>query len=247
MPGLIDDGEWAGVPWAASARETSGVRSAATRPGGTSRWRHAFQPVGADVFSVFVGRADGISEAHVLAGGWRPPELASWGFNLPVGAGTYHALFPRAWQAFEPEALGGLRLVGEQLSPVIGGDYERSALPVASVEWRLEADAEPLTVGLMLSWANPLGAHPGDTPCPRARARRPSATRRRPGSSSRTARWPGGLRGSFAIAAGAAEGVALTTRTAFEARFDKALWADFADDGRLIPRRWRTLAARHGR
>ena len=47
------------------------------------------------------------------------PTLPTWGWTLPVGGGTYHALFPRAWQAFEPETLG-VRLVGEQLSPVIG-------------------------------------------------------------------------------------------------------------------------------
>ena len=41
-----------------------------------------------------------------------------------MGGGTYHALFPRAWQTFEPDDLG-VRLVGEQLSPVIAGDLER--------------------------------------------------------------------------------------------------------------------------
>ena len=57
-----------------------------------------------------------------------PDALPAWGWTLPEGAGTYHALFPRAWQVFEPEVLG-VRLVGEQLSPVIAGDLESSALP----------------------------------------------------------------------------------------------------------------------
>ena len=34
----------------------------------------------------------------VEMGTLRPAELPSWGWDLPVGGGTYHALFPRAWQ-----------------------------------------------------------------------------------------------------------------------------------------------------
>ena len=68
----------------------------------------------------------------------RPAELPAWGWTLPIGGGTYHALYPRAWQTFEPEATGGIRAIGEQLSPVIGGDLERSALPsgCSSGGWR---------------------------------------------------------------------------------------------------------------
>ncbi len=239
VPGLIDDGEWAGVPMGGLGTGSIGR----SFRGDVSRWhlevgRHAFAPIAADSFSVFVGRADGTGEAHVLAGGWRPWELAGWGFDLPVGAGSYHALFPRAWQAFEPAALGGLRLVGEQLSPVIAGDYERSALPVASVEWALENTTdEPLTVGLMLSWANPLGARPGD-PLPAG----PCQETIRDGGAagirfSDGGVGPAGLRGTFAIAARGGDGIELTTRTAFEARFDRAVWTDFAADGRLEPER----------
>ena len=77
------------------------------------------------------------------------------GLDLPEGGGTYHALFPRAWQAFEPEVLG-VRLVGEQASPVIAGDYESSALPVGTVEWWVENPGPaPLTVGIMLTWQDP--------------------------------------------------------------------------------------------
>jgi non-lysosomal glucosylceramidase len=235
VAGLIDDGEWAGVPMGGLGTGSIGR----SFRGDVSRWhlevgRHAFAPVAADAFSVFVGRADGSSEAHVLACGWRPPELATWGFDLPVGAGTYHALFPRAWQVFSPAALGGLRLTSEQLSPVVAGDAERSALPVAAVEWRLENTTDaPLTVGLMLSWANPLGARPGEAlpagPCASVvRDADAVGIRFEDGGVG-----PAGLRGSFAIAAAAGDGIELTTRSAFEARFDHALWADFAADGRL--------------
>ena len=89
----------------------------------------------------------------------RPDALPAWGWTLPVGAGTYHALFPRAWQAFEPEVLG-VRLVGEQLSPVIAGDLESSALPVGVFEWWVENPGpDPLTVGIMLTWQDPVADH----------------------------------------------------------------------------------------
>ena len=186
----------------------------------------------ADGFSVFVGGPDG-SEAHVLSM-LRPDELPAWGFDLPVGAGTYHALFPRAWQAFDPEALRGVRLTGEQLSPVIAHDYERSALPVGAFEWRVENESDaPRTVGLMLSWANPLGARPTDAPVAGVRNETVRdgdgvAVVFRDGGAG-----PAGLRGTFAIATSAEDGVELTARGRFDARFDRELWADFASDGRL--------------
>ena len=234
VPGLIDDGEWAGVPIGGLG---SGSIGRSFR-GDVSRWhlevgRHAFRPVAADGFSVFVGGPDG-SEAHVLSTLRPGGELPAWGFDLPVGAGTYHALFPRAWQAFEPAALGGVRLTGEQLSPVIAHDYERSALPVGSYEWRVEnASDAPRTVGLMLSWANPLGARPTESPVagPRQEAVRDAqgvAIVYRDGGTG-----PAGLRGTFAIAAAADDGVVLGARARFDARFDRDLWADFAADGRL--------------
>jgi non-lysosomal glucosylceramidase len=182
------------------------------------------------VVSVFVGGSGG-SRAVALST-FRGGELAAWP-TLPVGAGTYHALFPRAWQTFPASELG-IDLRGEQLSPVIGGDLEASALPVGVLEWRVEnPGAEPLTVGLLLSWANPLAARPGDgSPAGLwaevVRSEDALGVRFHDGDVG-----PAGLRGTFAIAALAADGVELTARSRFDARFDHALWADFAADGRL--------------
>jgi len=233
VPGLIDDGEWAGVPIGGLG---SGSIGRSFR-GDVSRWhlevgRHAFRPVAADGFAVFVAGPDG-SRAHVLST-LRPSELPAWGFDLPVGAGTYHALFPRAWQTFEPPSMGGVRLTGEQLSPVIAHDYDRSALPVGSFEWRIENAAdEERTVGLLLSWANPLGARATESPVagPWQEAVDDDAgvgVVFRDGAAG-----PAGLRGTFAIAAAADDGVTLGARSRFDARFDRDLWADFAEDGRL--------------
>ena len=160
--------------------------------------------------------------------------LPAWGWGLPVGGGTYHALFPRAWQTFEPEVLG-VRLVGEQLSPVIGGDLERSALPVGVFEWWVENPGpESVTVGILATWADPPGG-PDHGPAPG----RPHEVQRHgdrmlgirfgePPSDAPTA-----LQGTLALASRADDGWDLSARAAFDPVADTELWSDFASDGRL--------------
>jgi non-lysosomal glucosylceramidase len=234
---MLDDGEWAGIPMGGLGTGSIGP----TFRGDVARWHlavgaHRFEPVAADGFSLFVGRPDGSSRATVLSA-WRPPDdtLPTWGWDLPVGGGTYHALFPRAWQAYEPEQLG-VRLIGEQLSPVIGGDLERSALPVGVIEWWVENPTdEPLTVGLLATFADP-PAGPDDGPAPG----RPHDVVRegdlvgvRFGDAPPDG--PTALRGSLALAALAADGWELSARAAFDPLVDTELWSDFATDGRLAP------------
>lgn len=228
---MIDDGEFAGVPIGGLGTGSIGR----TYRGDVARWhlevgRHRHEPVAADGFSLFVGRADG-SQAQVLSA-LRPDELSTWGWTLAVGGGTYHALFPRAWQTFEPDVTGGVRVVGEQLSPVIGGDLERSSLPVGVFEWWLENPGpDRLTVGLLFTWADPLGAEGPAAPRTHDIVAAEGALAIRfadPGDA-----WPTGLRGTFAIAALEAPGVSLSTRRTFDPLADRELWADFADDGRL--------------
>ncbi len=232
---MIDDGEWAGIPIGGLGTGSIGR----TFRGDAARWhlevgRHRFEPVAADGFALFVGRPDGSSSATVL--GVRPPtdDLPGWGWDLPVGGGTYHALFPRAWQTFEPDALG-VRLTGEQLSPVIAGDLERSALPVGVFEWWIENPGpEPLTVGLLATWADPPGG-PDDGPAPG----RPhtvvidgaSVMGVRFGDAADTA--PVALRGTLAFAALADDDWELSARATFDPLADTETWIDFASDGRL--------------
>ncbi len=235
---MVDDGEWAGVPIGGLGTGSIGR----TYRGDVARWhlevgRHRFEPVAADGFALYVGPGDGAAgggRATVLSA-LRPDDLPAWGWDLPVGGGTYHALFPRAWQTFEPADLGmGVRLAGEQLSPVIAGDLPRSALPVGVFEWWVENPGpDPLTVGLLFTWADP-PAGPDTGPAP---SRPHDVVRDRdvlgvrsgdPGASAPTA-----LRGTLAIAALQAEGWQLSVRAAFDPIADTDLWADFAADGRL--------------
>lgn len=233
---MIDDGPWGGVPIGGLGTGSIGR----THRGDFARWhlevgKHAFGPVAADGFSVYVGRTDAPDQgtATVLST-VRPTVLPAWGWTLPEGGGTYHALFPRAWQTFEPDVLG-IRLTGEQLSPVIAGDLVSSALPVGVFEWWIENPGpDPLTVGLLFTWQDP-SADPG-LPAP-------------PGAWHETielpdvggavlhapAGAPSGLRGTFALAASRAPGVDVSVRSRVDALGDTSVWADFAADGRLDP------------
>ena len=204
--------------------------------GDVARWHlevgsHRHEPVAADGFSVFVGGPDG-SRATVLSA-LRPAALPAWGWTLPVGGGTYHALFPRAWQDFAPETLG-VRLVGEQLSPVIGRDLERSALPVGVFEWWAEnPGADPLTVGLLFTWANPFAATGPAVPRPHRVVAEDRAIAVKLGDTADDA--PTALPGTLAIAALGGDGVDLSARATFDPVADRELWPDFAADGRLEP------------
>ncbi len=233
---MIDDGEWAGVPIGGLGTGSIGR----TFRGDAARWhleigRHRFEPVAADGFALFVGRPDGASHATVLSA-LRPPDgvLPTWGWDLPVGGGTYHALFPRAWQTFEPDVLG-VRLIGEQLSPVIAGDLESSALPVGVFEWWVENPGPtPLTVGVLATWADPPGGPDHGAPSGRPHEvtvdgdGSVAVTFGDPGPSAPTA-----LRGTLALAASAGPDWALSARPTFDPLADIDMWTDFSTDGRL--------------
>ena len=231
---MIDDGPWGGVPIGGLGTGSIGR----THRGDAARWhlevgKHAFGPIAADGFSIYVGRPGAVGRATVLST-LRPQALPAWGWTLAEGAGTYHALFPRAWQTFEPDVLG-VRVVGEQLSPVIAGDLEASSLPVGAFEWWVENPGpDPLTVGIMLSWQDP-SADPA-LPAVSGAWHEAIETSSAGGAVLHaSAGAPTGLRGTFALAASRAPGLSLSVRTRFDAVADTELWADFAADGRLEP------------
>jgi non-lysosomal glucosylceramidase len=244
VPGpMIDDGEWAGVPLGGMGAGSIGP----TFRGDVARWhlevgRHRFEPLPACGLSVFIG-TDGTGRDAPFARRLttlRPAALPGWGWGLPVGAGTYRALFPRAWTTFGPPALpAGLTI--EQLSPILPGDYEASSLPVGTFSAAVDNPTDgPLTVGLMLSWQNVLGAPPGETPEAGAWAELVDAPGMRAILLHGPARTPTWRTGSLSIAVAEAPAVRLSARTRFDARADTELWADFAADGALDERDDRT-------
>ncbi|HEY3524397.1 MAG TPA: non-lysosomal glucosylceramidase [Candidatus Limnocylindrales bacterium] len=231
---MIDDGEWAGVPLGGLGAGSIGP----TFRGDVARWHlevggHRFAPLAACAFSVAVLDPTGETRpTATMLSALEADDLPGWP-RLPVGGGTYRALFPRAWMSFEPSELP-VRLVGEQLSPVIPGDYEDSSLPVGEVEWTVEnPSGRRLTVGIMLSWQNVLGARPLERPsagaCQEAvRADRLTAIRFWPDAAAPT--W---ARGELAIAVAADPDVVTSFRSRLDARSDTTVWADFAADARL--------------
>ena len=228
----IDDGEWAGVPIGGLGTGSIGR----TFRGDFARWhlevgKHTFRPSPVDGFAIHVGAADDEAARTTLLSGLRPADLPSSIAVLPPGLGTYHALFPRAWQSFERAELG-VRVVGEQLSPVIGGDLESSALPLGVYDWWIENDAsEPRTLGLLLTWEDPAasqgievaGEHHESVDAAGASG---VILHSAPGV-------PTGLRGTFAIAARADAGLTISTRSGLSADALAGVWADFAIDGQL--------------
>jgi non-lysosomal glucosylceramidase len=231
---MIDDGPWGGVPIGGLGTGSIGR----THRGDAARWhlevgRHAFGSVSADAFSIYVGRPGERGQATVLST-LRPTDLPNWGWTLPECSGTYAALFPRAWQSYEPETFG-VRLVCEQSSPVVAGDLESSALPVGTFEWWVENPGpDPLTVGIMLTWQDPSTDPRAPAPAGswHEAVDRPAAGGAILHASSEA---PVGLRGTFGLAASRAGGVSITTRSRFDAVGDTRTWADFAADGRLDP------------
>jgi non-lysosomal glucosylceramidase len=241
---LIDDGPWGGVPLGGLGAGSIGR----THRGDFARWhldpgRHRFEPIAASQFSVFVQRPatgngnEGPPErsAHVLST-FRPEPgtLADWAWDWPIGAGSYHGLFPSAWFEYDWDALP-VRLVQKQFSPVIPGNYRESSYPVAVFEWRVNnVGPDPIQVGLMFTWQNVIGRAQG---CDRAGGHRHQGIDR-DGLSGVFMSGPHeaadeAWNGSFAIVAPTADGVHITRREAFDIDDAGALWADFADDGSL--------------
>jgi non-lysosomal glucosylceramidase len=230
---LVDDGPWGGVPLGGLGSGSIGR----TPRGDFARWHlevgtHRFETIPACQFAVFAGGQDG-STAHVLST-IRPDTLAAWNWDLPVGAGTYHGLFPNAWFDYAWDELP-VRLVQRQFSPVIPGNYRESSYPVGLFEWTVEnPGAEHLTVGIMFTWQNLVGHWAGrdriggqvnrvvrDEPLLGIVMEGPADAAGEP--------WAG----TFAIAAAGTPGVHLSVRSRFAAHDGADVWADFAADGRL--------------
>ena len=231
-PALIDDGPWGGVPIGGMGGGSIGR----TVRGDFARWhldpgQHRFEPIAACQFSVFT-EAAGDRQAHVLST-LRPDTLRSWAWDLPIGAGTYHALFPQAWFEYDWDRLP-IRLIQHQASPVIPGDYQVSSYPVGTFSWRVEnPGSEPATVGLMFTFQDVLGLAQGQD----RRGGHRHEVVRADGVVGVAMHAPSDARpdwsGSLAIAGEEGAGVRWTVRDAFDIDDGGDVWADFAADGAL--------------
>jgi len=230
---MIDDGPWAGVPLGGLGAGAIGR----TYRGDFARWhldigRHRFESLPANQFSLFIAQR-GKTQAHVLAP-LHPDTLPEWNWDMPVGAGTYYALFPKAWFVYHWDVLP-LRLAQKQFSPLIPNNYRESSFPVGVFEWVLENPGDaPLTVGLMFTWQNLVGhgwgkdQEGGNMNIALRQGGLTGVVLTRPGERARAA-WDG----SFAIVAPEQPGLTVTYCTRFSLEEGGPLWDDFCADGRL--------------
>lgn len=87
--------------------------------------------------------------------------LSTWRWDYPAGAGSYSALFPKAWCDYSGHPDNPVNVVLEQFSPVIPHDYVSSSLPVALYTWHLHNPAtEPVEVGVLFTFENMVGRTP---------------------------------------------------------------------------------------
>src|ERR1700722_17050526 len=145
----IDDGFWQGAPVGGFGAGTF----SRTYRGDFARWHikagvHKYQTVYANQFAMFQ-KTEGDSEsvARVLFTDQpRGRELSSWGWNYPVGAGDYYALYPKSWFDYRWDKFPA-HVVLEQFSPILPDNYRESSYPVAVYRWHAEnPTARPVTI-----------------------------------------------------------------------------------------------------
>jgi non-lysosomal glucosylceramidase len=228
---MIDDGAWAGVPIGGIGSGSIGR----TYRGDFRRWHltvgdHRSETVPGDAWSLFV-EGGGTRDARVLAA-LEDDSGRGWGTDMPVGGGTYHALVPRAWFDYAWDGLP-IRVVEEQLSPLLPGDYSAAALPVGVSTWSLEnATTDEMTVGIMLTWVDRLSFERGVGESDGGRV---SSRGEVTGVEFSAGPAVDGMPASFAIAVEAADGVDVSTVAAIDESSLRAVWDDFAASGRIAP------------
>ncbi len=161
LPTLIDDGYWQGAPVGGFGAGTF----SRTYRGDFARWHikagvHKYQTIWADQFAMYQkseGAAEGVAQV-LTAGHPDNHELSAWKWDYPVGAGDYSALYPKSWYDYKWDKFPA-HVTLEQFSPILPDNYRESSYPVAVYRWHAENPTDkPVTVSVMLSWANMMGA-----------------------------------------------------------------------------------------
>lgn len=234
--GIIDDNGWGGVPLGGLGAGSIGR----TYRGDFARWhleigKHKFETVFANQFSVFVSQG-GKADAHVLSPLNAKDAKLDWNWDMPVGAGTYYGLFPKAWFIYNWNELP-VNLEQKQFSPIIPENYKESSYPVGVFEWAVENPTnESLTLGLMFTWQNLVGAI-GNTYHPLSDKYNygfsgddlTGVILTRPGEEVEE-EWDG----SFALVTKNSPNWTVSYRSRFSISTGGSdVWLDFADDGKL--------------
>jgi len=250
VPGNIDDGYWQGVPLGGLGSGSIGR----TYRGDFARWHlkagvHKYLSIPANVFAAFQ-QAEGDSSAAVVLRAGKPQgmgNLPAWNWSYPVGAGKYHALFPKAWFDYRYDAFP-VHLVCEQFSPVLPDNYRETSFPVGVFVWTASNPTDkPVKVSILFSWVNMVGwfAEFGGGISPflgsgnfnEARQEKLKDGRTMKGIVFDRARAGAALTssdGQFVIAALEDRNVKITHQTTFDVFSDgSSVWKTFSQDGTL--------------
>ena len=244
----IDDGYWQGAPVGGFGAGTFSM----TYRGGFSRWHlkggvHKYQTIYADQFAMYQQSGNRPGTAQVLSTD-HPDDgsLSRWQWNYPAAAGNYYALYPKSWFDYRWDKFPA-HVVLEQFSPILPENYRETSYPVAVYRWHAENPTQqPVTVSVMLSWANMVGWLRTFSHDFRGHLNAGNFNRFYKEDASDGAikgiifdrkrqgpvqdEWDG----QFVIAAKESPGVELTYQATFEPDKDgAAVWSPFAKDGRL--------------
>jgi non-lysosomal glucosylceramidase len=119
--------------------------------------------------------SQGVGEAMQSCLSWEncrgeEQEKTSTTSPLPKSTGTYHALYPRSWFAYE--GVFQAELTCEQFSPIWAGNYQETSYPVAVFVWTAHNPTHaPITLGIMLTWQNMVGWFTNALKSPEVRVR----------------------------------------------------------------------------
>jgi len=127
--------------------------------GDFARWHlrtgaHEYHPSLPNQFHL---RVEGMGRSFLQTLNPRTPngnQLSSWSWGMRASRAKYHALFPRAWTTYDFRD-AGIEAQCQQLSPVIGNNYQESSYPVGVFSWQLKNVVDKiLDVSLMFTWEN---------------------------------------------------------------------------------------------
>ncbi|KAM3095603.1 GH116 family glycosyl hydrolase [Phormidesmis sp. 146-12] len=153
----LDDGPWHGMPLGGFGAGCIGR----SHGGDFNLWHidggeHVFRSMPACQFSVFEQVED---QTQTYALSTQSPEdgtLSTWQPYPTTETGTYHALYPRSWFAYEN--VFQATLTCEQFSPIIAHNYQETSYPIAVFEWTAHNPTDkPITLSILLTWENMVG------------------------------------------------------------------------------------------
>lgn len=92
------------------------------------------------------------ADGSLSAWQWYPQQTEDGG-----STGTYSVLYPRSW--YEYQGVLDTSLSCEQFSPIWAGNYQETSYPTAVFSWVAHNPSDrPITVSIMMSWPNTIGA-----------------------------------------------------------------------------------------